>query len=94
MQFITQGDLKTLLLLCVVIPLLLAAASIFSTAFPAHIQNQPVLGIPLFLWVWIGVSTLICGLVLFVGSRLSYQTNDDALLELSDTANTVEVTHE
>ena len=94
MQFINSGHLRTLFLLCVVIPLLLAAASIFSTSFPTDIQNQPILGIPLFLWVWVGVSLFIVGLVLMVGTRLSYQATDDALLESPTLSQTIEVTHE
>lgn len=83
MQFISSGSLRALLVLCVFIPLLLAATGIFSTTFDTTLQSQMVMGMPLFLWLWIGVSMIICTLIIWVGMRLTFKTTDDSLDDVS-----------
>lgn len=78
MQFITSGSLPALRVACVYLPLFLAFASMFSTQFDSSLQSQPIAGIPLFLWLWLGVSLGICTVLMWVSSRLDYQDSDFA----------------
>lgn len=92
MQFIALGNMRALLVACVCVPLSLATASIVSTHIDTALQSQPILGIPLFLWLWIFISLTICSSLMWVGSRLSYQDTDVVTQDLvsSDSIVTIE----
>ena len=72
-----QGNLTALRTACVFIPLSLAALCMASTSLPQSIQNQFLLGIPMMLVIWFGVSVLICMLTVVMGRKIMRDLPDD-----------------
>lgn len=50
-----------------IIAVILSLIGIASTLAPAHIQSQLVMGVPLFLLFWVGISLSICAVTLGMG---------------------------